>query len=80
MEARLDDRSRGLLHDIVFADEVEDGMSDVERAEACLTAMADTNTEAQRRRDVRRRIKEAERTGDFEQAMNLTRELEKRRS
>jgi DNA primase len=79
VEARLDDRSRGLLHDIVFADEVEDGMSDVERAEACLTAMADTNTEAQRA-DVRRRIKEAERTGDFEQAMNLTRELEKRRS
>jgi DNA primase len=79
VEGRLDGADRALLHEVVFADEVMDGMSDVERAQACLAALSERDIEA-RVADIRRKIKDAERSGDLEQALRWTRELQKIRA
>ncbi len=79
VEARLDDRNRAALHDVVFADDIEDGMSDVERAHACLAAIGELDTES-RRAEVRQKIKEAERSGNLDEALRWTRELQRMRS
>jgi DNA primase len=76
VEARLDERDRAVLHRVVFADQIADGMTDVERAQACLAAIGDLDTEG-RRTEIRRKIREAERSGDFAEALRWTRELER---
>jgi DNA primase len=76
VEARLDERNRALLHRVVFSDPIEDGMTDLERAQACLAAIGELDTEGQRA-EIRRKIKEAERGGDMAEALRLTRELAK---
>ena len=79
VEARLNERDRALLHEAVFADEIEDGLSDLERAQACLAAIQELDVEA-RRSEARRSIKEAERSGDFDAALRWMRELERLRA
>ncbi len=76
VEARLDERNRAVLHRVVFADHIEDGMTEVERAQACLAAICDLDVES-RRTEIRRKIKEAERGGDMAAALKWTRELER---
>ena len=55
---------------------IDDGLTEIERAQACLAAIGDLDTEG-RRTQIRRKIKEAERSGDFAEALRWTRELER---
>jgi hypothetical protein len=79
VEARLDERNRAVLHRIVFADQIDDGMTEIERAQTCLAAIGDVDMEG-RRTEIRRKIKEAERNGDLAELRKWTRELDRTRS
>jgi DNA primase len=76
VEARLDERNRAVLHRVVFADQIDDGMTAIERAQACFAAICDVDAEG-RRTAIRQKIKEAERSGDFTEALRWTRELQR---
>lgn len=76
LEARLEESDRELLAALVLADEVHEEALTPEQAWACVESLRATRREAQRSR-LRSLIRQAERTGDLEEAMRLTAELAK---
>jgi DNA primase len=75
LEGRLSEADRDLLSSAVFADEVLEEEKAAEQAMACLRSLKsqDPRSEAAA---LRARIKAAERQGDIEEAMRLTKELD----
>ena len=74
IEGRLDERSKTLLHDVAFADDIDSSGTPVEQALACLRALEQSHLEAQRA-ELRARVKEAERAGNLEEALAWNKEL-----
>jgi len=79
LEGRLNDRDRDLLAGVIFADEMSEEDSGLDRAaldqaRACLRAIEAQDRELQRS-SLRERIKAAERKGDFAGAMKMMEEL-----
>jgi DNA primase len=74
IEGRLDDRSKALLHEVAFADDIDGSGEPVERALACLRALEQSDLEAQRT-ELRARVKEAERSGNLQEALEWNKEL-----
>jgi DNA primase len=74
LDARLGETSRTLLHEIVAADEIGDDQACLAQAEACLRRL---NEDFRRKRitELKARIKNAERSGNFEEALRLMAEL-----
>jgi excinuclease UvrABC helicase subunit UvrB len=74
LDARLGETSRTLLHEIVAADEIGDDQASLAQAEACLRRL---NEDFRRKRitELKARIKNAERSGNFEEALRLMAEL-----
>lgn len=81
LEARLDNPSRALLHELVAADELEEGekgATHLDRALACLEQMeAARNTGSEN--ELKSQIRAAERAGDFARALELMQQLPQRR-
>lgn len=74
LEARLDLAWQGLLHELVAADDMSDGVSSLEQARSCLQAVE----AGLRRREIDERragVKAAEREGRMEDALRLLAEL-----
>ncbi len=81
LDARLDEASRDLLSRLVFADDPHDAPSleDVRRdVMSCLQTLEKGEREA-RMAELRQRIREAEREGNLQLAMDLTMELDRLR-
>jgi DNA primase len=76
LDARLSEPARGLLHDIVSADEISDEAECLAQAEACLQGLK-TSFQRRRMEEVRARIRTAEREGNLEEALRLTAELQR---
>jgi DNA primase len=74
VEARLDDAGKTLLHEIAFADDMDENSARVEEALACLKALENSDLDAQRS-DLRARIRTAERSGNMQEALQWTKEL-----
>ena len=74
IDARLEEADRQLLLTAVLADEMTEGADFREQAEACLKKLEASEREG-RRTEVRARLKEAERAGDFAEALRLAQEL-----
>jgi DNA primase len=74
LEARLDVAWQGLLHELVAADDMSDGVSSLEQAHSCLQALQ----AGLRRREIeelRTGVKAAEREGRMDEALRLLAEL-----
>jgi hypothetical protein len=76
IEARLDDASKSLLHEVAFADDIHGSGERVEEALACLRALESTDLDAQRS-ELRARVKAAERSGNLQEALHWNKELMK---
>jgi DNA primase len=76
IEPRLDEASKKLLHEVVFADDIDGGGERAEDALACLKALESSDLDAQRS-ELRARVKAAERAGNMQEALHWTRELQK---
>lgn len=74
LEARLEDADKQLLAAVAFADEIGEGENPLAQALACLQTLEAADREA-RRSELRARIRQAEASGDFEEALKLTEEL-----
>lgn len=74
LEGRLNDRQRDLLANVVFADELGEEGNACETARHCLRALEAQDREY-RRTALRERIKSAERSGNFQEAMRFMEEL-----
>ncbi|MDP3000068.1 MAG: DNA primase [Bryobacterales bacterium] len=74
IDARLEEPDRQLLLTAVLADEMTEGADFREQAEACLKKLEASEREG-RRTEVRARLKEAERAGNFAEALRLAEEL-----
>ncbi|MGQ9633487.1 MAG: DNA primase [Bryobacteraceae bacterium] len=74
LDARLEEADRALAASLVFADELDEDAYNIEQARACLAAIERERRE-QQRKALRQRVKEAERTGDYEAVLRLTGEL-----
>jgi hypothetical protein len=74
IDARLNEGDRELLSGIVFADEMGEESASLEQALQCLRALEDQSRERERA-ELRQKIKMAERSGNFDQAMRLMEEL-----
>lgn len=74
VEARLDEAGKNLLHEIAFADDMDETSGRVEEALACLKALESSDLDAQRS-ELRSRIRAAERAGQMQEALLLTKEL-----
>ncbi len=74
LEARLEDRDRQLLANVVFADRTEGEEYTLELAEECLRRL-DSDDRASRVAELKSRIKQAERAGMLEEALRITAEL-----
>ncbi len=74
LDARLGDTAKTLLHEIVAADEIGDDEACLAQAEACLRRL---NEDFRRKRntELKARVKNAERSGNFEEALRLMAEL-----
>ncbi len=77
LEGRLGDADRDLLSAVIFADEVMEEDKALEQALACLSSLRaqDPKTEVAA---LRAQIRAAEREGNFQEAMRLTEELDRR--
>lgn len=74
LDARLEGEEKALLVSLAFADDTLSNDVSTEQAVACVQRLA--HGERQARRDVlRRRIKDAERAGEMQQALQLMQEL-----
>ena len=78
VEARLEDKEKALLTSVVFADDVEGGGSPLEQALACVHKLEGEALES-RRADLKAQVRQAERSGNLEEALRLTEELERMR-
>ncbi len=76
VDARLDDLSKVLLHDVAFADDIDGGSDPLEEALACLRELEHSTVESQRS-ELRAKVRDAERLGDMTQALHWNRELMK---
>ena len=76
IEGRLDDGSKALLHDIAFADDIDGSGESVQDALNCLKTLEDSGLDA-RRAELRVRVREAERSGNLQEALRWTRELQR---
>jgi DNA primase len=74
LEARLEEADKQLLTALAFADEMEEGGNPLGQALACLQALEAGDREA-RRSQMRARIRQAEASGNLEEALQLTEEL-----
>lgn len=74
VEPRLDDAAKALLHEIAFADDIDQQGDRVEQALACLKVLELSELDAQRS-ELRSRVRSAERSGDLAEAMRWTKEL-----
>ena len=81
LEARLENPQKTLLHELISADEMEDGRaedsaaSSLEQALRCLESL-EMEDRIQARNELKGRIRAAERSGQFEEALQLMKELE----
>ena len=81
LEARLENPQKTLLHELISADEMEDGGGDeaaassLEQALRCLESL-ELEDRGQARTEIKGRIRAAERAGQFEQALQFMKELE----
>ncbi len=76
IEGRLDDTTKALLHDIAFADDIDGSGESVQDALNCLKTLEDSDLEAQRA-EMKARVREAERSGNLQEALRWTKELQK---
>ena len=76
LEARLDDLSKALLHEIVFDDDIDGNSESVQDALNCLKTLEESNLDAQRA-ELRARVRDAERSGDLQEALRWTKELQR---
>jgi DNA primase len=74
LESRLEDADKHLLTATAFADEGREGGNPLAQALACVQALENAERAAQRAA-VRARVREAERAGDFVEALKWTEEL-----
>ena len=74
LEGRLEENDRELLASVVLADELSEGACSLEQAWACLGALEAGEREALRNR-LRALVRQAERAGNFDEALRLTEEL-----
>jgi DNA primase len=74
VEARLDENSKALLHEIAFADEMSSEGSRLDQAAACVRAIQEQDFES-RRSELRAQVKAAERAGNFEAARRWMQQL-----
>ncbi len=74
IEARLDDPSKALLHEVGFADDIDGTGERLEEAMSCLKALESSGLDAQRS-ELRDRVKAAERSGNMQEALHWTKEL-----
>jgi DNA primase len=72
INARLEEGDRPLLAEILFSEEVEG--HDLEYGNRCLESMRRSD-EQQRRAELKAQLKQAERAGDFREALRLNEEL-----
>ena len=81
LETRLENPQKTLLHELISADEMEDGggsdaaASSLEQALSCLETL-ELEDRSQARNEIKGRIRAAERAGRFEEALQLMKELE----
>ena len=81
LEARLENPQKTLLHELISADEMEDGGGDnaaassLEQAMECLESL-ELEDRNQARSEIKSRIRAAERSGRFDEALQLMKELE----
>ena len=78
LEARLDNPHKALLHELVTADELEEGekgATHLDRALACIEQMEQAR-KSDRKNDLKTQIRAAERAGDFVKALQLMQELQ----
>ncbi len=78
LEARLDNPGKALLHELVTADELEEGengATHLDRALACIEQMEHARMSGSRH-DLKTRIRAAERAGDFTAALRFMQELQ----
>lgn len=78
LEARLQENDRGLLHQVISADEMGEAAIGLEPALACLQKLESMQDEAQIS-ELKARIKTAEQQGNLEEALRWMRELEQAR-
>lgn len=74
LEARLNEADRKLLAAIVFTDKTDESVS-AEQLQACLDSLESAEA-AQRRAEIRKRVKILEREGRMDEAMRLLREAQ----
>jgi len=74
LEGRLGDSDKTLLASVIFADELREEDYTLEQALACLRRL-ETETHESQRAALRTRVKEAERGGDFAEALRVAQEL-----
>ena len=74
VEARLEDASKALLHEVAFADDMSEEGSRLEQAVACIRALEEKGVEM-RRSELRARVKAAERAGNLDEALDCMKEL-----
>jgi DNA primase len=74
LHARLESRDRELLTSAVLADESGEGALTLEQGMACIQQLEKVNQES-RRASLKSRVKDAERAGDFAEALRLAAEL-----
>ena len=76
VEARLDETSKALLHEVAFADDIDEATDAVEETLACLNTLEGIDMETQRA-ELRAKVKAAERSGNMQEALHWNRELMK---
>ena len=74
LDARLGDTAKTLLHEIVAADEIGDDEACLAQAEACLRRLNE-DFRKKRNTELKVRVKNAERSGNVEEALRLMAEL-----
>jgi len=74
LHARLDDHDRALLDSAVLDDETDSEVFSIEQARACLAALEDIGLQ-NKRVELRARVRDLERQGNWEEALRTAEEL-----
>jgi hypothetical protein len=74
VEARLEDKDKALLASALLADEIGEGAVSLDQARACIKTLELAGRKSIQA-ELRMRIKAAERSGDLNEALRLTGEL-----
>ncbi len=75
LEARLPDNERALMGKLLFDEDLSEETASMEQALNCLRRLESSTTKSARS-DLRRRIQDAERGGNLEEALRLMKELD----